>query len=380
MKPFTPNAVSAGSCQMTRYLIPAAVALALAAGGLSGCEKKVSETAREQARSVTVVSVQPREIQGGLVASGSLIPREDTAIFPQITGYRVAQVLVDEGMPVRAGQPLARLDDTLLRAQLEQQIALAKQQKAAAERADEEAARVKGLDTKGILAQEQIDQRRFAATAADAQAAAQVAAVHDVETREALMTLRSPYDGLVIERNVRPGDMSATAAANPWFRIAKDSQVELAADVGEESLDKMRIGMPVQVTLADGAKVMGRIRLVSPRVDATTKLGRVRIALPVRADIRAGGFASGAFLGFTRSTLSVPETAVRYDANGAAVMVVGADDRVSRVPVTTGQRGGGFVELLSGPPAGARVVEKAGAMLVPGDVVRPVSATPVSPA
>src|SRR6202011_2363301 len=110
-------------------------------------------------------------------------------------------------------------------------------------------------------------------------------------------------------RNVRPGDMSASA--NPWFRIAKNSQVELAADVGEDSLDKMHVGAPVQVTLADGAKVQGRVRLVSPRVDAATKLGRVKIALPVRPDVRSGGFASAAFLGFTRSALSVPETAVR---------------------------------------------------------------------
>lgn len=361
---------------MTRSRLPMALAaLALVAVGvLAGCEKKVAETARDQARSVTVVSVEPREIQGGLVASGSLVPREDTAIFPQITGYRVAEVLVDEGSTVKAGQPLARLDDTLLRAQLDQQIALAKQENVAAERADAEAARVKGLDTKGILAQEQIDTRRYAAVSAHAQAAAQAAAVHDVQTREALMTVRSPYDGLVIERNVRPGDMSATSAANPWFRIAKNSQVELAADVGEESLDKMRVGMPVQVTLADGVKVIGRIRLVSPRVDATTKLGRVKVALPVRPDIRSGGFASATFLGFTRSALSVPETAVRYDADGAAVMVVGSDDRVARIPVTTGQRGAGYVELLTGPPAGARVVEKAGAMLVPGDVVRPVNA------
>ena len=361
---------------MTRRVISMAFVLALAsAGALAGCEKKLAETAREQARSVTVVTVEPREIQGGLVASGSLMPREDTAIFPQITGYRVTEVLVDEGTTVRAGQPLARLDDTLLRAQLDQQTALAKQENVAAERADAEAARVKGLDTRGILAQEQIDQRRYAAASAHAQAAAQAAAVHDVETREALMTLRSPYDGLVIERNVRPGDMSATAGASPWFRIAKLSQVELAADVGEESLDKMRTGAPVQVTLADGAKVQGRVRLVSPRVDATTKLGRVKIALPVRPDIRSGGFASAAFLGFTRSALSVPETAVRYDANGAAVMVVGADDRVSRVPVTTGERGGGYVELVTGPPAGTRVVEKAGAMLVPGDVIRPANPT-----
>lgn len=361
---------------MNRRLPPTALLLALAAAGaLAGCEKKVVETAREQARSVTVVTVEPREIQGGLVASGSLLPREDTAIFPQISGYRVVEVLVDEGTTVRAGQPLARLDDTLLRAQLDQQVALARQENVAAQRADAEAARVKGLDTRGILAQEQIDSRRFAATSAHAQAAAQAAAVRDVETREALMTVRSPYDGLVIERNVRPGDMSATAGANPWFRIAKNSQIELAADVGEESLDKMRVGAPVQVTLADGVKVQGRVRLVSPRVDAATKLGRVKIALPVRPDVRAGGFASAAFLGFTRSALAVPETAVRYDANGAAVMVVGPGDRVSRVPVTTGERGGGYVELITGPPAGSRVVEKAGAMLVPGDVVRPARPT-----
>ena len=171
----------------------------------------------------------------------------------------------------------------------------------------------------------------------------------------------------------QPGDMSG--GANPWFRLAKDSQVELAADVGEDALGKMQVGAPVRVTLADGAMVEGRVRLVSPRVDAATKLGRVKISLPVRPDVRSGGFASAAFTGLTRSALAVPETAVRYDADGAAVMVVGADDKVVRAPVTTGQRGGGFVELLTGPPAGARVVEKAGAMLVPGDVVRPASAS-----
>jgi HlyD family secretion protein len=52
-------------------------------------------------------------------------------------------------------------------------------------------------------------------------------------------------------------------------------------------------------------------------------------------------------------------------------MVVDGEDRVERIPVTTGQRGGGFVELVTGPPVGSRVVEKAGAMLVPGDFVRP---------
>jgi HlyD family secretion protein len=352
---------------------PWIAAALLAALALGGCAKKAGESAQQQARSVSVVTIEPREIQGGLAASGVLLPREDVAIYPQLTGYRVAKVLADVGSHVRAGQPLVQLDDVLLHAQLAQQTALAAQQKAMADQADEQAARVKGLDNEGLLSKEQIDQRRFAATAARAQARAQEAAANDIRTREVLTVVRAPFSGLVIERNVRFGDL--TGGTTALFRIARDGQVELAADVSEEALDKIHPGGRARVTLADGTVVEGVVRLVSPAIDPSTKLGKVRIALPVRPDVRSGGFARASFLGFTRSAGAVPETAVRYDAEGASVMVVGGDNRVSRVPVTTGQRGGGFVELVTGPPVGSRVVEKAGAMIVPGDFVRPAPAS-----
>jgi HlyD family secretion protein len=117
--------------------------------------------------------------------------------------------------------------------------------------------------------------------------------------------------------------------------------------------------------------VDGSVRLISPRVDSTTQLGRVRISLPVRPDIRAGGFATASFVDITRAVPSVPETAIRYDANGASVMVVGADGKVKQSPIRTGQRGGGYVELLSGPPAGSVVVEKAASQILDGDYVKP---------
>src|SRR5450432_2657130 len=95
----------------------AALGLALTCGGvLSGCEKPAPAPSRPVAtRTVTVVQVAPRSIEGGLVASGSLVPREGAAIFSDLTGYRVARVLTDEGAWVKDGQPLAQLDDTLLR-------------------------------------------------------------------------------------------------------------------------------------------------------------------------------------------------------------------------------------------------------------------------
>jgi HlyD family secretion protein len=350
-----------------------AIAGVVATLALCSCAQKPAESAKEQARSVTVVTVSSREIQGGLTASGALVPREDVAIFPEITGYRVAKVLVDVGSWVKAGQPLVQLDDILLRAQLIQQEALAAQQKSLADEAEDQANRVAGLDNAGLLSKEQIDQRRFAAKAALAQARAQDAAARDVRTREGLTVVRAPFSGLIIERNARFGDMSGVTT--PLFRLARDGQVELAADVSENALDKIHPGDKAMVTLADGSQAEGVVRLVAPAVDTQTKLGKVRISLPVKPNIRAGGFASATFLGFTRSASAVPETAVRYDADGASVMVVGADDRVQRVPVTTGQRGGGFVELLNGPTDGAKVVDRAGAMLVPGDFVRPVPAS-----
>jgi HlyD family secretion protein len=182
--------------------------------------------------------------------------------------------------------------------------------------------------------------------------------------------VRAPVAGQIIQRNVNLGDISA-GAGQPWFVMAEAGQIELNADVAEADFGKMHPGVRAEVTLADATTADGVVRLVSPRVDANTRLGKVRITLPVRADIRAGGYARASFIDLSRAVTAVPETAVRYDANGASVMVVGANGKVSQVPVRTGDRGGGYVELLSGPPVGSVVVAKAGAQLLPGDYVKP---------
>ncbi len=346
-----------------------AAALAIVAlATLAACQKPPHESAEQQARTVTVAVVAPRMMEGGMIASGQLVPREDTTIFPEISGYRVTRVFVDEGAWVTGGQPLAQMDEVLLRDTSEQQAALAAQQKTLAEQAETQAARVRGDQAKGLLSDEQIQTRRFAARSARAQYNAQAAVAKDAATRLALTTVRAPYAGLVIERNIRQGDLSA--GTNPWFRIAKDGLVELAAQVSEDELGKLHPGDKAQVSLADGGEATGVIRFVSPRIDTTSRLGEVRISLPVRSDIRAGGFAKATFLTATQTSLVVPDNAVRYDADGASVMVVDSRSRLQRVAVTTGQRSGGYVELVTGPPPGARVVAKAAAMFTPGDYVR----------
>ena len=347
-------------------------ALSLSACGSKEPPKKDPAAA---ARTVRVVRVESRAVAGSLTASGSLIPREEAAVTPEVTGYRVARVLVEEGAQVKAGQTLAQLDAALINAQLEQQRALAAQADVQAQQAEAEAARVAGLDGQGVLSQEAIEQRRFQARSARATANAQVAAYRDVQVRAKKLAVTAPVSGLVLERAVRPGDQAA-GGATPWFRIARDGQIELSADLSEDDLARVRVGQTATVTLPSGGTAVGRVRIVSPQVDPQTKLGTVRILLPVRSDIRAGGFGRAVFDDATGQGLTVPETAIRYDADGASVMTVGPDNKVKRVNVTTGVRGGGLVTLVKGPPAGARVIENAAAFLLDGDLVKPVEVQP----
>ncbi len=345
------------------------VALALFAT-LAGC-KAGAPVARPAptppAVSVTTVTLQP--LKGGLEASGLLVSREEAAVNTELSGYRVSQVLVDQGAHVAAGQPLARLDDTLLRAQVAQQRAVVNQQKVAGERAQAEADRVKGLDNQGVLPQEQIVERRMAARSAAAATAAAQAQLDDLLTRERLMTVRAPVGGVVLDRTVRPGDVPTPAMT--MFRLARGGIVELNAEVPEAELGRIKAGDHAQVGLPSGTAVDGVVRLVSPEVDQQTKLGHARVTLPVRPDLRPGGFARATFADASRTAAVAPESAVRFDADGAYVMTLGPDDRAHRSPVKTGARSGGLVELVQGPAPGTRVLLGGGAFVLDGDRVRP---------
>jgi HlyD family secretion protein len=360
------------------------LALALSAFGLSACGKGSSgktkiegaATAPADMRSVRVIKVESRELTGGLVASGVLVSREEAAVGSELAGFRVARVLVEEGAVVAAGQPLVQLDDTLIQAQIEQQTALVAQQAVAARQSQLQADRVVGLQGQGVVSEEQLQQRQFQAESSRAALAAQTAILNDFKTRQARMTIRAPVSGRVLERTVRPGDISG---GGTYFRIARDSLVELDAEVPERSLSTVQVGDGAEVTLPSGKVVQGKVRLISPRIDAQSRLGRIRVLLPVSNDLRPGGYAQAAFNSATRKATVVPEAAIRFDAEGASVMVVGEGNRVQQVKIKAGQRSDGYVELLEGPPVGATVVKGAGSFVMSGDVVKPyVEPTTVS--
>jgi len=352
----------------------AALTAVILACAVASCAKPGgnAKVAQAQPLSVSVTPIEIKALKGGVSASGLLTPKLEAAVSTELNGYRVAEVFVDQGAHVKAGQPLARLDDTLLKSQIAQQRAIVAQQTVAAERAAAEAQRVAGLDNTGVLPQEQILERRLASRSGEAAVKAAQAQLDDLLVRESMMTVRAPVGGLVLARMARPGDIAAPA--NVMFRIAADSILELNAETPESELGRLHAGDAAEVTLPDGAVVTGHIRVVSPEVDAQTKLAGVRITLPVRPDLRSGGYGRANFVDSAHPAMVAPENAVRFDADGASVLVLQPDDRVRRVPVHTGVRSHGEVELLDGPAPGDKVLLGGGAFVLDGDKVHPVEA------
>ncbi|HNA83131.1 MAG TPA: efflux transporter periplasmic adaptor subunit, partial [Thiobacillaceae bacterium] len=149
-------------------------------------------------------------------------------------------------------------------------------------------------------------------------------------------------------------------------------RLEWRAEVAAADLSRLRPGMAARVTLADGAVVSGRLRMLAPTVDARTRNGIVFVDLPRPGPARAGMFARGDIeIGAARA-LTLPQGAVVLREGFSYVFRVGADSRVALTKVGVGRRWGDLVEITGGLDPAARVVAAGGAFLADGDLVRVV--------
>ena len=347
---------------------------------------------------VTVAPAVRGTIADTLVLTGTLVPREEVMVSPQLDGLAVTEILVEEGDRVAAGQVMARLSRDLLDTGLAQNTAAQARAAAAAaqaraqigeaqaSRAQADAAlvRTRELLGTGSASRETFEQRQAAAlTGASRVSAAEnflrVAdadrASADAQRRELLVRLdrtelRAPVPGIVSRRTARLGAVVAMAG-DPLFRLIAGGQVELEADVPETQLARMRPGQPATVTAA-GSERPGRVRLVAPEVNRATRLGRVRIALDGEAPT-IGAFARASVEAARRDGVLVPLSAVLAGAEGAAVQVV-RDGAVQTRPVRLGLRDATRAEVLDGLAEGEQVVAVSGSFVRDGDRVTPVAA------
>jgi HlyD family secretion protein len=146
----------------------------------------------------------------------------------------------------------------------------------------------------------------------------------------------------------------------------------LKADVAEGDLLKLKAGQVVHMSVAGtSTKVDGKVRSIDPVIDATTRLGTVKIIVDDPAVARIGMYASAEIIISERKVLSLPLTAVNAEKNGIYVRKVDKDV-VTLTKVVTGVQDGDYVEISSGLALNDVVVEKAGAYVRDGDRITPV--------
>jgi HlyD family secretion protein len=349
---------------------------------------------------VTVAEARRISFVDAVLVTGSLAPREEVLVGPEIDGYRLTELLAEEGDTVKKGQVLARLSREILEAQVAQNSASLSKTQAAIEQVrnqitESEATlrqvedafnRVKPLRESGVASQATYDDRDAAFRTARARLAAQKEGLKLAEAEQALMRaqrqelevklsrtdIRTPAAGMVSRRTARMGAVSASSA-DSLFRIIKDGEIELDAEVPEFFLTKLRAGQRARVEIEGAGERIGTVRLVSQEVSTSSRLGRVRIFLGVPPDLRIGMFAKAMIDAGQRDAVGVPSTAVLYQNDGATVLTV-ADNKVRERAVKPGLLSGDSVEIKEGLKEGEVVVMRAGSLLRGGDLIAPVFA------
>jgi multidrug efflux pump subunit AcrA (membrane-fusion protein) len=179
----------------------------------------------------------------------------------------------------------------------------------------------------------------------------------------------APAAGIVLGQ--APPSPRATRP-EPMFRIIVNGEIEADIEAPAVTLPRIAIGQSAEVDIAGLGPVPGRVRAISPEVDAATQIGHVRIGFKSDGVLHVGSFAKATIVRGRNCGPAIPLTAILYGAEGAVVQIV-RNGRVQTQPVRVGLLAGEDTEVREGLAIGDIVVKRAGTFLREGDIVRQVS-------
>ncbi|MBU3697974.1 efflux RND transporter periplasmic adaptor subunit [Dechloromonas sp.] len=323
------------------------------------------------ALSVRLVRAEMANWPQTLVANGNVVAWQEAIIGPEVANYRITEVRAQVGDVVRKGQVLARIDADTVGSELAEAKAAVAELTASSEEARANALRARELREKGFYSPQTQTQYQTAENTVGARLAAAKARQQAAELKMARTSIVAPDDGVISARQATVG--SLTQNGQELFRLIRGGRLEWRAEVPSADLGKLQAGMPALLTGPAGERVTGKLRAVSPSVDPQTRNGLVFVDLPASTAVRAGVFARGEFELGARPAATLPQSAVVLREGFAYIFRLEGEDRVAQTKVVTGRRIGERVEIVSGLPEGARVVESGAAFLADGDAIKIVT-------
>jgi RND family efflux transporter MFP subunit len=363
----------------------------------AGCSGKTDTRPVDVAASipVTVATVTMTDLANTFDAGGVVQARTTATMTARILAP-VREVRTVPGDRVRTGQVLLVLDgrDLAAHARSARAAALAAGQAASASAAEEQAAdagltlarathsRIAALQAKRSATTQELDEATAALHAAEARAAGSEARTKEATSgvdnasaaSEAAVTTASfalitaPFDGVVTEKMVEPGNMATPGT--PLMRLEDTRGFRLDVWVDQSRIGWIRAGEHVAVSLDSGAggataMVIGTVTEIGRAVDADARAFLVKITLPNAATLRSGMFGRARFAGLTRRALTAPAGAIVRHGQVASVFVV--EKGVARVRLVNVRD----TEVLAGLSEAEMVIVSPGAGVTDGRRVTP---------
>lgn len=326
---------------------------------------------RGQIPTVSVIVPGQSQVARTVTASGALAARRDQPVGVAGEGGLVRAVLVDAGSWVRQGQVLATIDRSVQSQTAAQLAAQVQAARADAALAQNEYDRSAALVDRGFVSKADLDRKKAARDAAVARVKVAQAQLGATQAQIGRLDIRAPKSGLILARNIEVGQV-VSAGSGALFRLAEGGEMEMKAQMSQQDLAFVKVGMPATVTpIGADRSFAGRVWQVAPVIDPQSRQGAVRISVPYDPMIRPGGFAEVKIAAGQTTAPLLPQSAVLSDEKGNYVYIIDAKNQVERRDITVGNVDEQGVTIASGISGREQVVMSAGPFLNPGQKVAP---------
>lgn len=286
---------------------------------------------------VTTALIDVAPVSEAVYGTGIVEPERWAKVVP-LQRRRLLEICRCEGQAVRAGQILAKQDDTEER-NLLQELEINHQQ------LERNLSRAIADKNDNKITQAQLEQHQSAFDQSRSRIATQRARI------DALL-LKAPMDGLVLRRDGEVGEIVGPTEVPFW--VGQATPLQVVADINEEEIVKVAVGQKVflRTEAFGGQALRAEVAQITPMGDSTRKTFRVYLRLPPQTPLRIGMTVEANIIYREKqSAMVVPSEAVI----GNAVQLVGRDNRIRRVPVTVGVKGSRSLEV-SGDLAGGDLI------------------------
>lgn len=264
-------------------------ALLVAAALLFIFRDPMMEEAAAPALSISLTTPARGDCPETVPASGWLKPWQEAAVTSETSGL-ITEVLVDVGSVVTKGQPLVRLSQDAILAEIRTQDAAVATAKANLTKATFSVDQARQRRASGTLPDEKIAEYLKDEQVAAASLASAEAALDSEKVKLAQTVITAVDDGLIISRSAELG--AAVSAGAKLFRLVRQQRVEWQAEVPARDLPRISEGLSAEINGPDDRPIQGKVRLVAPSITADTQ-AIIYVAFPADSQPRAGLYVRG---------------------------------------------------------------------------------------